>query len=207
VPVVNGYTTAADLKEWVGLQLVDTLDDNAIDRAITAASRGIDNYCQRHFWQAAALARVYDACDPYNLDIDDLVSITSLKTDVGGDGTFETTWAASDYQLLPLNPAAAPELRPFDHIKAVASRTFPQATTRNSRVGLIEITGTWGWPAVPESVEQACLLVATRLLKRKDSPEGVSGFDEFGVIRISSRDDPDAVRHLDPYWNPARVGV
>jgi len=203
VAVVNGYITVPELKDWVALN--DTVDDIKIERAITAASRAIDNHCERRFWQFTG-ARLFDTCDQWILDIDDLVSVTTLKTDAAGDGTYETTWAVGDYQLLPLNPAAAPELRPYDKILAVAGQTFPSPTGRG-RVGLVEITGVWGWPAIPEAVSQACKLIATRLLKRKESPEGVSGFDEFGVIRISTRDDPDAVRLLNPYWNPSSVGV
>ncbi|MGH9252077.1 MAG: hypothetical protein ACRD0W_21550 [Acidimicrobiales bacterium] len=203
---VNGYIDVVEFREWIDLD--DALDDAVIDQAITAASRGIDNYCERHFWQTAAgTARVFDACDKWTLHIDDLVSIAELATDDGFDGTFGTVWVASDYQLLPLNPEAAPEPRPFDQIHAVASRAFPQPLTHNTRSGLVRVTGVWGWPAVPEGVIQACLLVVNRAIKRRTSPEGVAGFDEFGVIRISSRDDPDAVRHLDNYWDPASVGV
>lgn len=204
MPIINGYCTLSDLKDWVKLN--DSIDDLKLERSITAASRGIDNFCDRQFWQFIG-ARVFDTCDEYLLDIDDLTSISSVKTDDNADGTFETVWAASDHQLLPLNPAAEPEPGPFNKLKAIANRTFPRPSGRASRLGLVEITGTWGWPAIPESVYQACLLVTARLVKRKESPEGVSGFDDFGVIRISSRDDPDAVRLLDPYWNAASVGV
>jgi hypothetical protein len=205
VAIVNGYTTLPEFKNWIGL--TDEKDDIRFERAITAASRGIDNHCKRHFWQTAAgTTRVYDTCDKWWLDIDDAVSVTFVKTDDNMDGTFETTWAASDFQLLPLNPAAAPELEPFNQIKAVAGRTFPQPTGQ-SRLGLIQVTATWGWPAIPEAIGEACRLVVNRLCKRPGSPEGVAGFDEFGQIRISARDDPDAVRLLDHYWDPAKVGV
>ncbi len=204
MPVVNGYVTLEELKDWVVLG--DGLDDVKLERAITAASRAIDNYCSRQFWQFVG-ARRFDACDRWWLNVGDLASITSLKTDDNGDGTFETTWAATDYQLLPLNPAAGPEAEPYHQAHAVAGRTFPLPSGANGRQGLIEVTGTFGWAAVPEAVRQACLLIATRVVKRKDSPEGVSGFDEFGVIRISSRDDPDAVRFLDPYWDASQVGI
>jgi len=207
VAIVNGYTTLPEFKNWRSGPF-DVNDDVRIEDSINAASRGIDHHCKRHFWQTAAgTTRVFDACDWWELYIDDVVTVTAVKTDENADGTFETTWAASDYQLLPLNPAAAPELEPFNQIIAVAGRRFPPAYTTNRRAGLVQVTATWGWPAIPEAVSEACRLITNRLVKRPGSPEGVAGFDEFGTIRISSRDDPDAVRLLDHYWDPAKVGV
>lgn len=53
----------------------------------------------------------------------------------------------------------------------------------------------------PEVVE-AILMVALRLYKRRQSPEGVAGWDDMGVVRIMAR-DPDVERlieqHIDTY--------
>jgi hypothetical protein len=202
--VTNGYCTIPDYKAWVGLD--DVIDDVVIDRAITAASRGIDNFCKTRFWQTAAgTARVFDSCDGRLLRIGDAVAVTQVATDVAGDGVFETVWTTGDYQLLPVNVAAAPEPRPYTQIRAIATLTFPRPPS-TGRVGRSQVTGTWGWPAIPAAVFEATLLVVNRLVKRKHSPEGVAGFDEFGTIRISSRDDPDAVRYLTPYKTTRRVG-
>jgi hypothetical protein len=200
------YATAAQYKEWVGLELVDTLDDNVIARALLAASHGVDNFCHTHFWQTTAgTNRVFDACDTRRLRINDAAAVTAVATDKDGDGVFETAWAAGDYQLLPLNPSAAPETLPFSEIWAIGTLTFPPPVYAK-RLGRVQVTGTWGWPVVPDAVVQSTLLLANRLVKRKESPEGVSGFDEFGVIRISARDDPDAVRYLTPYRTTRRAG-
>ena len=37
----------------------------------------------------------------------------------------------------------------------------------------IQVTGTWGWPAVPVLVRQASLMLATELFKQKDAPAGM----------------------------------
>jgi hypothetical protein len=191
----NGYCTVQEFKTWAGLD--DAIDDTTIDRAIGAVSRGIDNFTKTRFWRTfPGVNRVFDSCDGRQLDIGDVVAVTQVATDTDNDGVFETVWAASDYQLLPLNPAAAPELEPFTELWAVGSLRFPRPT---SRVGLVQVTGTWGWPAVPLPVYQATLILVHRTIKRRGSPEGVAGFDEFGQIRISTRDDPDAVRYLLPY--------
>jgi hypothetical protein len=202
---VNGYVTIPQFKVWIGLS--DTIDDVVIDEAIGAASRGIDNFCKTQFWQTAAgTTRRFDTCDQWGLRIGDATAVTQVATDGDGDGTFETVWSASDWQLLPLNPTAAAEPGPYTRIHAVGALTFPLVASNSSRHGLIQVTGTWGWPAIPAAVREACLLVTNRLVRRRNSPEGVAGFDEFGTIRISARDDPDAVRYLTPYKTTRRVG-
>ncbi len=203
--VATGYCTVDDYKSWVGLS--DSIDDATIDRAILAASRGVDNFCHTSFWQtAAATVRVFDTCDTWRVRIDDAVAVTAVATDADANGTFEVVWAAADYQLLPLNPLASADPEPYTEIQAVGTLRFPRRSSVTSRHGLIQVTGTWGWPAVPDAVVQATLLLVNRLIKRRNSPEGVAGFDEFGTIRISTRDDPDAVRYLTPYKTTRRHG-
>jgi hypothetical protein len=51
-------------------------------------------------------------------------------------------------------------------------------------------------------VQQATLLLASRLYKRRLSPEGVAGWEDMGAVRIIAR-DPDIERlleqHIDTY--------
>lgn len=188
------YTTVVDFKDWAGIQVGDVGHDQKIGRAIGAASRAIDFHCKRRFWTETGTARVFDTEDGFEVDIDDATAVTAIATDDDRDGSFETVWAASDYQPVPVNSGS----EPFTGIRAVTGRRFPLGET-GGRLGLIQVTGDWGWDPIPEPVTQACLLVANRIVKRKESPEGVSGFDQFGVIRVSSREDPDAVLLLRDY--------
>lgn len=200
--MADPYVTVAEFKAWVKLN--DGIDDPSINDALKAASRSIDKHCKTHFWKTpAGTARVFDTCDPWSLRINDAAAVTQVATDTDSDGTYETVWAAGDFQLLPLNPSAGPETEPYTEISAIGSLSFPRVTRRQ---GLIQVTGTWGWAAVPEPVLEATRLITNRLFKRPGSPEGVAGFDEFGIVRISSRDDPDAVRLLDPYRANRRKG-
>jgi hypothetical protein len=198
------YATTAEVKAWISIG--DAVDDTVIDDVRASVTRWIDDYCDRHFWQdgapASEVARTFTPENCYRLDIDDLVpgSITTFKTDEAGDGTFETTWAATDYQLLPVN---RPTGRPYDRVEAVASRMFPVRYTRG-RSNRVEITGVWGWTAVPDAVYQACLIQSSRILKRRYSPEGTVGFADLGVVRMQPRLDPDVQSLLDPY---RRYGV
>jgi hypothetical protein len=197
------YVSLAEFKVWANWP-IDTDDDAAITDDLTAASAAIDKFCKTHFWQTAAgTTRAFDTCDPRKLRINDAAAVTAVATDKDSDGTFETVWAPTDFQLLPLNPAAAPETLPFSAVRAVATQTFPAPTKRE---GIVQVTGTWGWAAIPEAVAEATRLVTNRLLKRRQSPEGVLGSEDFGTIRVSPREDPDAVRLLTPYRANRRPG-
>jgi len=55
---------------------------------------------------------------------------------------------------------------------------------------------------LPEPVEQACLMLSSRLYNRKASPMGVIGVGDFGPVRIS-RSDPDIAAMLLRYALPA----
>ncbi len=198
--ISNGYATLAEFKAWNEIDAAT--NDADAERAVESASRWIDSFCGRAFWQTPApVARLFQPCSSKLIELglyNDLVSVTALATDEGGDGIFETAWAASDYQLLPVHTSSAPEALPYTEILAVAGRRFPSAGA--GRVGRVQVTGTWGWPAVPTSVKQACLIQSARLYKRRNSPEGVTGFgSDFGAIRLSARPDPDAVDLIKRY--------
>jgi hypothetical protein len=209
--VPNLYATAEELKARFGLP--DNLEDTLIESALDAESREIDQHCQRIFYITGSTTATFVAKDRYRLKpadtdvwVGDIVTITSLKTDAAGDGTFETTWTASDYQLWPVNAANGPEARPYTELRAVGAQTFPVPYSRSQRLNRVQITGTFGWPTqVPSAVRDACLILAAESFKLKDAPFGVAGFGEFGVVRV--RDNPKAAKKLYPYVrDPVLVG-
>jgi hypothetical protein len=70
--------------------------------------------------------------------------------------------------------------------------------------GRLQVTALWGWPAVPDEIEQATALYAARLYRRKDSPQGVIGGGDFGPVRVS-RIDPDVEALIAPFVIPIIV--
>jgi hypothetical protein len=200
--IVNGYCTFDEFAAWT--QILGLAKTPQVENVITATSRAIDDYCQRFFWKdgtvGAPVTRTFEACDPYRLDLGargDLVSVTTLKTDETGDGTFETTWTASDYQLLPFDRPAG---YPAEAVEAIAGRPFPIRHGRVGRRDRIQIVGVWGWEAVPAVVNQACLIKANRVFGRHQAVYGVAGVNEFGPIRILPGDNDvidllEGVRH------------
>jgi hypothetical protein len=186
--ITNGYCTIQQVKD--ALRISDAVDDSLLELSIEAASREIDAYCQRVFYTTTA-TREFVTNSNYVVQIDDLVSLTTLKTST--DRAWETTWGAADYQLEPVNGIAGGLAQPYTRIRAVGNYTFPVQAEAS-----VQVTGVFGWSAVPLDVRMACILQAQRLFKRFDSPLGVLGMGDMGSIRVS-RVDSDVQALLAPY--------
>ena len=192
------YTTSEDLAAFV--RIGDTADDTQLGLAIAAASRAIDQACDRQFGVlTTAAARYYTArwdvrrCR-WRVAIEDLMSTTGLvvAVDSAADETYADTVTA--YRLEPVNAAA--DGRPWTDLVVSPSSTVQPSCLEHG----VRVTALWGWSAVPPAVEEACLLQASRLLSRRDSPHGVAGSPETGSeVRLLARLDPDVAVALRPY--------
>lgn len=188
------YVTPEELKGRLGIS--DTVDDFEVRAAVESVSRGIEKVCgERQFFRDTQ-TRLYAADDFYTCPIDDLVSVTTLKTDDDGDGVFETTWATSDYELLPVNPRRAGETWPYTTIHAVGSRSFPLNRSPSGRRHRVQVAGTFGWPAVPSGVSSAARMLAAEQFKTKDAP---FGFANVGDMAVRIRRNSIAMDLLSPY--------
>lgn len=192
---MNEYVTLEELKnssELFGLSFVDY----DATRAIAAASRGIDEYCGRRFFSdGTETVRYYSPVEWGYVQIDDMISCSSISTDQDNDGTFETAWTVNkDYFLEPLNAAA--DGKPYEQVRINPSGSlrWPWWSWKRS----VAVTGTFGWPAVPDQVREATTILASRLIRRKrEAPFAVigMGLDSAGV-RIA-KTDPDVCFLLD----------
>src|SRR3990167_11281712 len=92
----GSYCSIADIKGILGITA--TTDDTVMRKISEAASRSIDQYCNRYFYTQSA-TRYFDG--GVKLWLPDLLSINAsgLKTDEDGDATFENTFATTDYLL------------------------------------------------------------------------------------------------------------
>ncbi len=195
--ITDGYTTLQEVKDI--LRITDNVEDTLIERCVESASRHIERYCERTFTSGSA-TRIYTPNDSYICEIDDLITLTSIKTSTDADGSFDTTWTATDYQLEPLNGIAGGVYSPYTRIRAVGNYLFPTVNFPDSQgEATVEVSGVFGWgTAIPTDVRQACNLLSIREFKRYDSPLGVAGFGEIGVVRVS-RTDPDIEALLAPF--------
>jgi len=86
---VANYATLSDVKR--NLSITDTVDDSLIELCIESASRAIDNMTERTFSQSEE-TRVFVPDDSFFCPIDDLYSLTTLKTADDADQEFDVTW-------------------------------------------------------------------------------------------------------------------
>lgn len=200
--ISNGYATLTQLKAALRIPSADATDDPALELAIESASRLIDVYCGRNFilGGTAPTTRYYNTEDPYVLQIDDARSISVVQTSTSQDGVYDTTWvigtagAPSDVQPEPINDYLGGIVWPYTRIRAVGDYTFPTGPEN-----VVKVTAVYGWPNVPSTVTQACLLQASRLTARAQSPLGVAGFGDMGIMRVSRGLDPDVAQLIDGY--------
>ena len=192
--ITNGYCSLADVK--ASLRLTDTLDDVLLENSINSASRLIDQYCNRYFYSSAAgEVRYYQANDGFTCWIDDAQSISSLETAVTDPTIFDTTWGVGDYQVLPANRTANGGYYPITAITATDNYLFPVWAD----MALVKVTGQFGWSSVPDPIKFACIIQASRLFKRLESPLGVAGVSDMGIMRVGSNIDGDVAQLINPF--------
>jgi hypothetical protein len=189
--ISQGYCSLPQIKAALGI--ADGIDDALLEMAVESASRQIDSYTERYFYNAGTATKIFSPIDNFVCETEDFISLSLVETSEDGD-TFDTTWAAKDWQAEPLNGRAGGITTSYYQIRAIEDYYFPyregEATVR--------ITGTWGWSAVPVAITQATVILASRIFKRLDSPLGIiSG--ELGSMRIGFRLDPDVQHLVEPY--------
>lgn len=181
--------------------------------AASSASRLVDSFCGRQFGPGTVgEVREYTPANENLVIIDDASAITAVKSDEAFDHTFSTTWAHNtDYVFDPVNQIG-PNGRsgwPYSTIVGVGTRWFPIAgvttgiTTRWWPItkypkNTVQVTGTFGWAAIPDDVTLATLFLTAEMFKAvREAPLGVSGLGDFGPVSI--RGNPRVVNLLAPY--------
>lgn len=188
--ITNGYVTLAELKVW--LEITADTYNAQLENAIEGASRWIDNRCNRYFWADDGATKYYNRLDRDIVITDDIRSVTTLKTDEDGDRVYETTWAVSDYDLMPFQQQNG---FPYTRIEITpnGNNYFP----RYSKA--IQIVGDFGWESVPADVIEACYIQSSRFFLRKDSPWAVAGTSNLGEVRLIDKIDRDVDELLKMY--------
>lgn len=170
----NCYSRLADLKAELQGSGTGTSNDTVLLRVLERVSRALDAGLDRHFYSVLA-TRVYPAdydpdCQPTMLRLpDDVISITTLKEDIDGDGTYETTLVANtDYVLWPYNRLTHEPARRIDKVTG----SWPTQVRR------VQLVGKFGYSDETE-------LVTTTTEALDDSETGV---DLTAVTNLSAGD-------------------
>lgn len=180
------YCSLDRFKRALGVDLNDASRDDELFDRLDAASRGIErNTHRKQFWLAPVPAvrtyrvadRVSRSDDGFVFDFgDDIGSLDGLVVEIGSNTSGWT--AVTDYETGPEN--ALEDGLPIVYL----IRPSSWGTQR------VRITARPGWPAIPVVLEEATQLQASRLNKRKDSPQGIVGSSDWGAVRLG-RVDPD----------------
>jgi hypothetical protein len=191
---MTAYATLAQVK--AALRITDSVDDTLIEMAREAASDLVDGYTGRTFTTSGTVTRVFAPADDYVLQTDDIAgTAVAITSSTGADGVFDVTWKTTDYQLEPLNGVSNGQAVPFTRIRAIQDYLWPTAGGEAT----VRVTGVFGFPSVPIVVTQATVLQASRIFTRLQSPLGVAGFGEMGVVRVTRALDPDVAALVEPY--------
>jgi hypothetical protein len=192
--ITNGYCSLAEIK--AALRITDNLDDAILETAVESASRLVDGFAGRNFYSNGSATRYFTPEDRIVCEIDDLISLTRLEVSEDLDGVYDQVWAATDYQLEPLNGRADGLTGwPATRIRAVGAYVFGT----NIGEASVKVIGTWGWTAAPVAIKQATIIQGSRIFKRLDSPLGVLSAPDLGYIRVGTRLDPDVQQLVEPY--------
>lgn len=193
--ITNGYTDLTELT--ARLDIADTEDNPILEAVIEAASRAVDGWCGRVFYTVTE-ARVFTAEHRDVLSVPDLVAVTALDVDGTGDRTYTTELDPTDYDLEPLSGP------PYTSVWVAPNGQHGFPLVRRG----VRITGTWGYGvSVPTAIQEATLLQAARLYKRKDAPFGVAGSVELGQLQTITGIDPDVKQLVAPYRRQALEAI
>lgn len=159
------YVESAAFKESVSIP--DTATDADVTMALGAASRAVERVTNRKkFWKdTSPVTQKYTAYSTNQVFLDDdVVQINQVTV----DGVTVT-----DYLPEPLNAAAEGE--PYTWLSS------DSCVFTSTKRGGIQVTGLFGWPAIPDEVRQMVTILAARLLMRtRQAP--------FGIVTVGSID-------------------
>jgi hypothetical protein len=198
----SAYVELEELKK-TNMLSGESFADLDIQPALVSASRIVDNLCHRgelgfRIAPTVPETRYYSASRGASVHVDDLVAITSVKTDPNATGTYSDTWVENaDYLLEPVN--AVGNGRPWEYLRGLSTGSYSWPPYPRA----IQVVGRFGWSAVPQNVKDATVIIATRIVKRKrEAAFGVvlTGGMEGGAIRaLGLERDSELMSLLKPY--------
>lgn len=176
-------TTVDSVRQFMQFSAADTEQDAIIAATITRASRAIMRDCQREFKTTVpdGTAREFEYAGNGFLDLSpfDLRTLTTVEVD--SDTDTPTTLGVDQFRLYPFPT-------PEGVYTALRLDVFWRGAFNRWPVRRVRVTGNWGWDAVPEDVEQACIICCAIWLRRD-----VSAFSTTFNVDLGALERPEAV--------------
>jgi len=185
--MANEYCTTTDVTNIDGMGIFNTAHTTALTNIIESVSRAIDNKTGRRFY-AVSETRFYTPKNTDYVYIHDISAASGVfvYTDNDGDGTHESTWSTTDYNLSPYNS----ELNGFPYNKVERTNNslylFPRL-----RKGL-KITASFGFAAIPPVIVRATALQSSLILARQVELIGAAS------LQIVDPQNKMSIPNLDP---------
>lgn len=196
-PIGGPYATLSELHSWLKIPDSKTDRDIELSRRLVSASQDINRWCHRQFGRdEVASARTFRPSRS-GIDVHDFWTDQDLAIVPYLGGTAGTAWDVSTLVLEPLGGIVdqVPGW-PYNRICGAYGGTHPLTANLFYASSTVQVTAKWGWEAIPDNVNTACLILASQDNKATDTPFGVSAFGDYAV-RI--RSNPMAQEKLDPY--------
>lgn len=205
-------------------RLLDALNKNPADlepqeidkyeAAITSASAAVRAYADRDFsvnTSGVSTPRSFDYDDSGYIDIDDAQTVSGVRVIFPYSGAFPLTLTTTQWSVYPQttrHPVVNSILIYGPNFYGMSREMgFTYNLDRfEGPVGpppLVEVTAVWGWPAIPEDVQQATVWTAASFAEdaRQITSESIDSFSRSMSIIAPSAIPLRARELLDEYRN------
>lgn len=186
---------------------MEAYEIDKFESAIRSASTAIRNYTDRDFTlneSGVATSRKFEYDESGYIDIDDAQSITSVMAEFDYGSTL--TFNGHQWRAMPFNGPVKDTIIITQPLFYGMSRemgfTFNLDTFEGPELPpVLEVTAVWGWPAIPEDVQQATVWTATAFAEEEKSvsSENISSFGRSYAVRSASAIPLRARELLDQY--------
>lgn len=175
--------TLSDVRQALELPASDTTRDTLIQSLITDLSRAIMREYDREFAPVTASATrrfqvpagsLYLDLTPYDLRT---VSTLTINPEANPGSTLT---AVTDFQLMPVTSQQGP-YQGIRFSNRLTSLHVSQ-TAQDYGYTLVDITGAWGFGAVPDDVKRACVIAVQSALRRDLTELAIAGIEEAQMI-------------------------
>lgn len=205
------YATPEELRARIGGDL--PTDDMLITELITAVSRLIDDFCNRHEFgfkaTDTAIARLYTGYGEGFLNIDENIGVTQVAVKDAVTDADYTAWAAADW-IAYRGSRRVPNYNDLPHTSIMVSSVGTKAQFLDGRyntrsgfsvspdsnlgrqVPTVQVTARWGYADdVPPIIREATIAQASIFYKRgRGNWSDVLRNNEFGEERFVRKLDP-----------------
>lgn len=193
----------SDVRLALETPTADTSRDALTSALITIYSQAICNDVNREFAPVTGSVgtpttrRFHVPAGQYRLDLDPYDLQTCSSITVNPELTSPTTLTVTDQYIL--HPITKPDgvWTSVEFSRLVTSLYTSQTAVRYG-YALVDVTGVWGFPAVPVAVKQACVLSVTSAMRRDISAFGMDVEEamQLATERASNYGIPPAARRL-----------